>query len=387
MFLEILAVTCLLFAAVPLMMILRNLRLYQAPPNEVSHFNDVTLVSILIPARNEERGIAEAVNAALASEGVSVEVVVLDDHSTDRTASIVGELAAIDERVRVHDSPPLPPGWCGKQHACATLAKLARGEVFVYLDADVHVSPNGVARSVAFLRQSQASLVSGIPRQVTESTSEQMVVPLIHWVLLGFLPLGRMRKSVHPSYGAGCGQLFVTWAHDYRAVGGHAKIRASLHDGVKLPRAYRAAGLSTDLFDATEIATCRMYRSGGEVLRGFEKNAIEGLASPRLIVPATLLLVFGQILPLPLLLAAFVVPIAAWGWLTLIASVFAAYAPRILSAHRFQQPWLSVALHPLGVALLLLIQWSALLKWLVGRPSQWKDRGYETKRISADSGV
>ncbi|MCA9203485.1 MAG: glycosyltransferase [Planctomycetales bacterium] len=387
MFLEILAVACLLFAVVPLALIIRNLRLYQGPPKDASQVSSGNLVSILIPARNEERGIAAAVEAALASEGVTVEVVVLDDHSTDRTARIVSALADDDERVRVHESPPLPPGWCGKQHACATLAELARGEVFVYLDADVQVTPHGVARAVAFLQQSKASLVSGIPLQVATTISEQLVIPLIHWVLLGFLPLGRMRHSVHPSYGAGCGQLFVTWADDYRTSGGHAKIRDSLHDGVKLPRAYRAAGLATDLFDATEVATCRMYRSGGEVWKGFEKNAIEGLASPRLIVPTTVLLLAGQVLPLPLLLAASVVPLSFWGKMTLFAAVCAGYAPRVLAALRFQQSWLSVVLHPIGVAVLLLIQWSALLKWLIGRPSHWKDRNYEADRVIADSGM
>ena len=96
-----------------------------------------------------------------------------------------------------------------------------------------------------------------------------------------------MRRSRHPAYGAGCGQLFLARREAYETAGGHAAIRATLHDGVKLPRAFRAAGLRTDLFDATDVASCRMYRNAGEVWRGLAKNATEGLAAPGKIVPAT----------------------------------------------------------------------------------------------------
>ena len=205
---------------------------------------------------------------------------------------------------------PLPAGWCGKQFACSLLARAARHPLLVFLDADVRLAPDGLARMAAFLEESKADLVSGIPLQETGTLVEKLVIPLNHFVLLGFLPLARMRRNRHPAYAAGCGQFFLARSNAYEAAGGHAAIRASLHDGITLPRAFRAAGFRTDLCDLTEIATCRMYRTAGDVWRGLAKNATEGLASPGLILPATAILLGGQVLPFVLLAACGLAPSA-----------------------------------------------------------------------------
>lgn len=353
-----------LSALIPALLFLRNLHLFAPPP---APGGSRPAVSVLIPARNEERSIHESVAAALGSEGVELEVVVLDDHSEDRTAEIVAGMAAQDPRVRVEAAPPLPAGWCGKQHACHALARLARSPILVFLDADVRLAPDGLARSVAFLEQSGAGLASGFPRQETVTFLERLLLPLIHFVLLGFLPIARMRRSPHSSYGAGCGQLFVTRREDYDRAGGHAAIRASLHDGIALPRAFRRAGIATDLFDATDVAVCRMYQNAGEVWRGLAKNATEGVASPGKILPVTILLAAGQILPYLLLIA--------FGWAA-IPAVLAAWLPRWLAVRRFRQPPDGALLHPLGILVFLAVQWYALGRQLLGRPAGWKGRAY-----------
>jgi hypothetical protein len=161
----------------------------------------------------------------------------------------------------VAGGPDLSPGWCGKEHACAGLAGLARSPLLVFLDADMQLAPDGMARLAAFHAASGADLANGIPRQETVGLLEQLVIPLIHSILLGFLPVEWMRKSPHPAFAAGCGQLFIARRSSYGAMGGHAAIRTSLHDGITLPRAFRAAGFRNDLCDATEVASCRMYRS------------------------------------------------------------------------------------------------------------------------------
>ncbi len=199
------------------------------------------------------------------------------------------------------DGPALPAGWCGKQHACWVLAHKASFDVLLFLDADVRLASDGLARMVAFLHQSGADLVSGIPFQETPTLIEKLVIPIIHFVLLGFLPLRRMRASRNPAYGAGCGQLFLAKRSSYEKAGGHSAIRTTLHDGVKLSRSFRAAGLVTDLCDATPVARCRMYKSADELWHGLAKNAIEGLGAPSMIVPSTLLLLGGQVSPLVLL--------------------------------------------------------------------------------------
>jgi hypothetical protein len=365
-----LALAALVLAAVPAALFWLNLRLYRSPPLPMPD-RLTPVISILIPARNEENAIRAAVESALASTGVEVEIVVLDDGSEDATAKIVSDIAARERRVRLLSAPPLPAGWCGKQHACAVLARSAVHPLLVFLDADVRLHPDGLARLIAFLDASGADLVSGIPRQETGTFLERLVIPLIHFILLGFLPLRRMRASRHPAYASGCGQLFLTRRDAYERMGGHGAIRTSLHDGITLPRAYRAAGLATDLCDATDLAVCRMYRNASALWLGLAKNAVEGLARPGLIVPSTLLLFGGQVLPILL------VPLLPWaGWATvpILSAVFLSYLPRLLGLRRFRQSLVGCIFHPLGVAVLLLIQWYGLLRWLLGRPVGWKGR-------------
>jgi hypothetical protein len=256
------------------------------------------------------------------------------------------------------------------------LAGLASHPILAFLDADVRLDLQGLSRAVAFLEESGADLVSGVPCQETGTLLEKLLIPLIHFILLGFLPLGRMRASRHPAYGAGCGQLFLARREAYDWAGGHAAIRETLHDGIRLPRAFRTAGLATDLFDATDVAACRMYRSARDVWSGLAKNAVEGLAAPRTIVPATVLLFGGQVMPLLLCVAGLAGLISPAALALAVLATAAAYGPRLAAVRRFRQSALGAILHPLGVTLFLVIQWYALLRWLIGKPATWKGRGY-----------
>ena len=367
-----LALIALFFSGFPCLLYFRNAKLFRKP--EALTRDAPEQISVLIPARNEEAGIAAALESVLANEGIELEVIVLDDGSTDRTAAIVAEFAAKDARVRLAMSPPLPSDWCGKQHACFQLSLLAKFEVITFLDADVRLGQVALERMVGFLRTSGASLVSGFPRQETGTIGEKLVVPLIHWLLLCYLPLSRMRASLQVGLGAGCGQWFTTTAGAYRQVGGHGHpmVRASLHDGVKLPRAYRQCKLRTDLCDAGNDAVCRMYRSTGQVWNGFAKNAREGIGAPGFIWVWTALLTLGHLLPFALL--PFVNPLTPYFSMVIVASVGCSLAPRIHAAIRFEQSWIGVVFHPLSIFALLAIQWYATIRVWLGRPVGWKGR-------------
>jgi hypothetical protein len=358
-------------AALPALLYLRNTRLFRPPP-AASDTAVSPHVSVLVPARNEEASIAACVESVLASVGVQLEVVVLDDHSDDRTAEVVHEIARKDPRVRLEPAPPLPAGWCGKQHACFVLSRLARFPILTFLDADVRLAPDALARMAAFADASGAELVSGFPRQETGTLLERLLLPLINWLLLCYLPMRPMRKYRFPALGAGCGQWFMTRRDAYERVGGHGAVKASLHDGVTLPRAYRKAGFRTDVCDATDLAVCRMYRSAGQVWNGLAKNAREGLGAPVAIWVWSVLLFGGQVLPFVLLGFAGLLGGAEVALTTTAAGL--AYLPRLDAARRFRQSWLGAALHPPGIVLLLLIQWYAVFRTVMRKPIGWKGR-------------
>ena len=366
-----LAVILLVLAALPTVMTIVNLAALRVPtPGPAG-----ARVAILIPARNEEAGIAACVESALDSTGVALEVIVLDDHSTDATAAIVKRLAA-DPRLRLAAAPPLPPGWSGKQHACHVLGQLADAPNLVFLDADVRLAPDAAARLVGAL--ADVDLVSGVPRQRMESFAELLIIPMINTLLLGYLPIPLSRRDPRPALAAACGQMIAVRAEAYAEAGGHAGIRTSLHDGLTLPRLFRSAGLGTDLVAGSGLATCRMYAGWRAVARGTTKNATEGLAQPVALPVWTILLLGGHVFPWALLIGALASgePVAA-----VIAAMACAgpMAARLAQAIRCREPLRSVPLNPIAVVLLLALQWLALVRRWAGRPETWRGRSYPAR--------
>ena len=367
-------------AAIPAILFAMNVWLFRRP---FRAWNKRRLppISVLIPARNEEGSIEAAIASVLASRGVDLELIVLDDGSTDGTAKLVRAAAKEDGRVRLVSAPPLPAGWNGKQHACWVLAGLATRDVLCFLDADVRVGPEAIYRMASELNHVgddgvEMALVSGFPRQETETFLEWLLLPLIHFVLLGFLPLAGERWSRRSGFAAGCGQFLMMRREPYFASKGHAAIRTTMHDGLLLPQLLRRKGFKTGVYDLSKDAVCRMYRGVDEVWQGLAKNATEGMASSGRIPVFTVLLLFGQVLPVVVAVLALALQDAAAVTLSMLA-LGLGYVVRLVSAWRYEQSWRGATLHPLGVVVLLGLQWYALVGKLRHRPAVWKQRSYE----------
>ena len=355
---------------------LLNLRLYTrtARGDRPAARPAVPMVSVCIPARNEEANIEACVRSVLANVDVAVEMLVYDDQSTDATPAILARLVAEDARVRVVPTQPLPQGWNGKQWGCERMGQAAHGQWVLFTDADVRFERDCVARTLARAESLGADLLSTVPRQVTGSWAEHAVIPLISFVLLSYLPMARMRATTSPAASGACGQFILARRDAWLASGGHAAFRASMHDGIKMPRAFRRAGFRTDLFDGTDLVQCRMYRGFGQVWRGFAKNAYEGLGSPVLLLFVTLLHGCAVLLPwLTLALGLAGVAMATWVPWVAALTIVAGFAQRIVLARRFAHAWASVALHPVGILMLTVIQWHSLWLHLTGRRA-WKGR-------------
>jgi len=336
-------------------------------------------VAILIPARDEEAAIGPCIDAALASVGADIEVIVLDDGSTDETLAIVEARAAADPRLRVAAAPKPPPGWSGKSHACHVLSTLTDRPFLLFVDADVRLAPEAAARLAPMAGM---DLVSGVPRQITGSLIETAAVPMINSVIYGYLPLWFMRHMPsNNALTAACGQMLMVRASSYRACGGHAAIAHKLHDALQLARLFRRKGYKTDLIDGTQLATCRMYDTPRAVWRGFIKNATEGMARPVALPVWTVLLAGGHLVPAVLsavilgrAAASHILP-SGLEMLILAALVLLIFA-RSLQAIKCYEPARTILIHPFGVILTLCIQWSALYAHMRGREVSWRGRTY-----------
>ena len=374
----------LVLAVLPLAMFVKNLQEFQKACNDPAMLQIASQIplSVLIPARNEESSISAALDSLCASTHRDFEVLVLDDASEDNTASIVTSKSAHFPRIQLHRSTGLPEGWNGKQNACWQLAQLAKYDRLLFLDADVRLSEDALTRILAEQEFRQAPLVSGFPFQETGTIAEKMLIPMMHYILLGFLPIDRMRKSTDPGFAAGCGQLFLAMKSQYMQAGGHRSIASSRHDGIKLPRSIRQAGFKTDIFDATDIAKCRMYNNLSQVQQGLLKNATEGIANPKLIGLFTVLLLGGSVLPVCLLVWQF---LSCWNngtWsgfplLSLILlglATLVSWLPRLIAQRTFRQSFLGAIVHPLSVLWFVLLQWWALIRSLLRLKTPWRGR-------------
>ena len=253
-----------------------NTRLLRRPPGAPTSPRPV---SILIPARDEADRIAGCVRAALGSRWADLEVLVLDDRSTDGTAEVTKRAGEGDPRLQVRTGAPRPDGWLGKPWACAQLAAAARGQVLIFVDADVTLAPHAIVGTVALL-DAGLDLACPYPRQIAEGALARLVQPLLQWSWLTFLPLALAERSPRPSLTAANGQVLACTAAAYAAVGGHGAVRGEVLEDLALARACKAAGLRAAVADGTDLASCHMYRTADDLIAGYTKSLWSAFGSP-----------------------------------------------------------------------------------------------------------
>jgi chlorobactene glucosyltransferase len=234
------------------------------------------LVSVLIPARNEAAVIRATVEHLLDQDYAPFEVVILDDESTDGTAELALATGRGAPNLRVVKGRPLPPGWLGKNWACHQLSQVATGEILVFTDADVIWTPAALSHLVGEMRAKDADLQTVWPTQITKSWTERLVVPLMAFVIVGYLPLLAVHHISWPVFAAAMGQCLAFRRATYDRVGGHAAVRDSIVEDVTFAKRVKSAGLKLRVADGGTIIRCRMYHSWHEVRNGFAKNILAG---------------------------------------------------------------------------------------------------------------
>jgi chlorobactene glucosyltransferase len=234
------------------------------------------LVSVIIPARNERAVIETVVTSVLASAYRPIEVLVIDDRSTDDTAARVGELARRDPRLRLIAGEELPPGWYGKPWACLQGYRAARGDLLLFTDADTRHAPELLGRAVGALRETGADLLTIAPRQRCETFWERIVMPQI-WLLLGvrYHP-ARVNHARRPRDVIANGQFILMPRASYEAVGTHEAVRGDVAEDLALAQAVVGRGGRLHFAFAERLMETRMYQGLGALIEGWSKNVYLG---------------------------------------------------------------------------------------------------------------
>jgi hypothetical protein len=233
------------------------------------------LVSVIVPARNEEACLEVCLQSLASQAGVSFEIMVVDDASTDRTAEIARSFPGI----RVVSPGPLPRGWTGKNNALVAGAKEARGEWLLFTDADTVHRPGSLARSVAEVQERGAALLSYSPEQEVHGICEKSVMPVIFAELASTYRPSEVSDPASPAAAAN-GQYILISREAYDAVGGHAAIATSLLEDVALARVVKASGRKIFFRYGGDAVRTRMYRNFAQMMEGWTKNLVLLFRSP-----------------------------------------------------------------------------------------------------------
>lgn len=263
-------------------------------------------ISVCVPARNEEKNIRRCIESLLAQTYPNLEVIVVDDRSTDATAAILAELSRRDSRLRVIHGAELPLGWAGKPHALAQAAAVAGGTWLCFVDADTFCKPEALASCYTKALETDADLFTIMTFQELGSFWEKTLMPLILTAMsVGFPP----RKVNNPKkrIAIANGQFILIKRAVYDAVGGHERIKDQIVEDKALAEQVKWNGYRLVVADGLAMARTRMYTSLPEMWEGWTKNIYLGLRStPSLLTlgafGTTLALIAALFLPLwPLL--------------------------------------------------------------------------------------
>lgn len=354
---------------------LRRVESFRNAGSGCSEQEQLPFVSVLVPARNEEANIENCLRSLLAQNYPRFELLVLDDCSTDQTPVILRRLSQSDKVLRVLSGKPLPEGWLGKHWACHQLTQVAHGDYLLFTDADTEHHPDMLRDAVRASLTTQADLLTGIPREITVTWGERLVVPVIGWAVCSLLPFGLAHRLRSPLLCLGVGQFMLFRRKAFESVGGFAAIRQDPVDDVALARRLKAAGHKWRFVDLTERVSCRMYTS--------LETAIDGLGKS--VFPVLGYRLWLLVLVLAALAWMFLAPVCVLvGWLlgfeistqTLLLNALAvalSLSSWEIAMRRLGYPWYQALLFPAVISTVMYLASRSAVKFQRGE-AQWKGR-------------
>jgi glycosyltransferase involved in cell wall biosynthesis len=338
-------------------------------------------VSIVIPARNEERDVERAVRSHLAADYPNFEVIVVDDRSSDRTGEILTALALEDRRLTVVSGDEPPAGWLGKPHALHLGARAATGELLLFADADVVYDRRALAASVAFLEAGRVDFLALLPRMEAVGFWESVLMPYVLGAYFGGIGfLANLDRPRWVAAGGGAGNLIRR--HAYDALGGHAALKDSVVDDVHLAIKAKRAGFRARAVRAEDQVSVRMYRGLAGVVNGFTKNiayTLNGLLGVGLFLLTAVITVLWVAPPLTLIAALAGAPVSPPDVLIAAAAFALVVAARLAAAAALRDKlWPSVT-HPIMAAIWGFIICRSLYHRVVRKRLLWRGREFDAR--------
>ncbi len=334
--------------------------------NSPKKFND--LVSILIPARNEEENILKLLQSIHQQDYQNIEVIILDDASEDHTYQVVANFCTNHPKFKIIKGESLPKDWLGKNFACHQLAEHAKGDWLMFLDADEEVKDHLINNTLYRMHIGKLSLLSLFTNQITQTLGEKAVVPLMHFLLLNLLPLRLVKLSKLPSLAAASGQFMLFSAAQYKQFHWHQLVKNKVVEDIEIMKKLKQEGLNGEALLANGFIFCRMYKNYDECLSGFSKNILAGFNNSIIaLIIYIIFIVFG-----PLFILAFGNFQLFYFALTLI--IFSRIMISYLSG---QNVFVNVLYHPIQMLNLLILAFLSINQSL-GNKISWKGRTINT---------
>jgi chlorobactene glucosyltransferase len=337
------------------------------------------LVSILIPARNEENNIKRCLRSLIKQEYPNTEIIVLDDSSSDNTYQVVKEFAQRNSRVRLISGKPLKKGWLGKCYACHQLSRKARGKYLVFTDADTLHFPNSISSALGCLLSNKLDALSAIPGQIMVTLSERLVVTWVHFGILSLLPLILIRKSKNPLFCTANGQFMLFKSSIYRKIGGHRSVKAKVLEDIHISKQVKRAGYRFMVFDGSRNIYCRMHRNTRDLIKGFSKFMFAAFDF-NIFNTGIVILLISSLFLYPFILLPIGIFIFDWPRAVIeltIIQVLIILAMRAILAIRLKNRLLDIFFHPLSMFFIILICMNSVMQARSGRAICWKGRSYD----------
>jgi glycosyltransferase involved in cell wall biosynthesis len=366
---EIIAIILSFFVFYSTFIILMNLFWNYSSCKEIKNNN----LSILIPARNEEKNIQNCINSIIKTNNNYKEILIYDDHSTDSTAKKIKEIIQTNKKVKIAKTLKLEKGWTGKSFACYQLAKQSSSEWIVFLDADTTIFED-LSQLIDYSKANNLSMLSAWPKIEMQSFVEKIFMPLLNFIVYTTCPMFIAKKRSSDNLGLAHGACILFRKKIYMNLGGHNLVKNDLFEDTRLARKWRLKGEKTYCINGSKILSVKMYDSFSAIWNGFKKNYYPSFNKDLSFFVFQSIFITSYILA-PIMYSVLII-------LNLnkdlaIYLLILNFVPRILINLKFKYNFFLIFTQPIGIVAMFILGLDSWKNMKFGKGLSWKDRIYE----------